>query len=77
MNTYTYINPITKQEVSISSKREYSHIVLSFGLPASLRSDGVDYSKDIVASSLCGSLKKAMSRVESPRDLIITLTKIS
>ena len=76
MNTYTYINPITNSEATITSKREFTHIVLCFGLPASERADKVDYSKEIVATSLCGSLQKAMSRIESPRDVVVALIKI-
>lgn len=76
MNTYNYIDPISNKTITVTSKKEYSHIVLCYGATAAERGDGLDYSNTIVAQSLCSTLKRAQARVESPKDLIIALTKV-
>ncbi len=76
MTTYTYINPISKEAVTIQTAREFTHIVLTFGLPASKRADGQDYSKEIVDQSLAGSLRKAIARCEET-SVICELTKVA
>lgn len=76
MNAYTYINPLTKEVVTVKTAREFTHIVLTFGLPASKRSDGQDYSNQIVDQSFAGSLQKAIARCEET-SVIAELTKVT
>jgi hypothetical protein len=76
MNTYTYISPISNKAVTVQTAREFTHIVLTFGLPASKRADKIDYSKEIVDQSFAGSLRKAIARCEET-SIIRELTKVA
>lgn len=76
MNTYTYISPISKEVITVKTAREFTHIVLTFGLPANKRADGKDYSKEIVDQSFAGSLRKAIARCEET-SIIRELTKVA
>lgn len=76
MNVYTYISPVSNEVVTVKTAREFTHIVLTFGLPASKRADGQDYSKQIVDQSFAGSLRKAIARCEET-SVIAELTKVA